>query len=350
MELNLEKFRTLIPINSLYEDNLLHLAQQTSVEYHGRGDVLLEIGDESPESLFLMSGEVMETSAENKRKRVAADSEEARYALANLRPRQFRVEVISESATIARVDANLLDKMLAWGQFAPSTPTTGMEVTEFEGNGVDEAEWMVAILQTSAFLRLPSANIQRLFDKMEPYRVKAGQVVIKQGDPGDYYYMIKDGRCKVTRPSESGTKVLAELGRCDSFGEEALISDKPRNATVTMLTDGTLMRVSKTDFLELLEEPLLSWIDLHEASRMAHEGAIRVDVRLESEFKNTRIKGAINIPLYLLRLRAPRLDRNKRYILYCDTGQRSSAAAFLLSQRGYDVYVLKGGLSALKQH
>ncbi|MES9962935.1 MAG: cyclic nucleotide-binding domain-containing protein [Candidatus Sedimenticola sp. 20ELBAFRAG] len=347
MELDLNKFRTLIPINSLYEDNLLHLAKETSVERHLAGEILFDIGDEGPDSLFLISGEVLETTVENKQKKITADSDEAHYALANLRPRQYRAQVISDSATIARVDSKLLDKMLAWGQFAPSASTEGMEVAEFEGTGAEDGEWMMAMLQTSAFLKLPSANIQSLFDKMEEYPVKAGDVVIHQGDPGDYYYMIKEGRCKVTRPSESGTTVLAELDRCASFGEEALISDAPRNATITMITDGTLMRVSKSDFLKLLEEPLLNWIDLRQASQMVREGAVRLDVRLESEFKNSRIKGAVNIPLYLLRLRAPRLDRNKKYIIYCDTGQRSSAAAFLLSQRGYDVYVLKGGISAL---
>ncbi|OOZ37090.1 cyclic nucleotide-binding domain-containing protein [Solemya velesiana gill symbiont] len=350
MEIDLNKFRKLIPINSLYEDNLLHLARESTLERRSKGEILFEIGDQSPDSLFLMEGEVLEISVENQKKIVRAGTEEAHYALANLRPRQFRAQVTSETAVIARVDSKLLDKMLAWGQFAPSASTEGMEVAEFEGNGVEDGEWMMAMLQTSAFLKLPSANIQLLFQKMKEYPVKEGDVVIKQGDPGDYYYMIKAGRCKVTRPSDSGTTVLAELDRCDSFGEEALISDVPRNATITMLTDGTLMRVSKNDFLKLLKEPLLNWVDLKKASKMVREGAVRLDVRLESEFKKSRIKGAVNIPLYMLRLRAPRLDRTRKYILYCDTGLRSSAAAFLLSQRGYQVFVLKGGLSALPRH
>jgi rhodanese-related sulfurtransferase len=48
----------------------------------------------------------------------------------------------------------------------------------------------------------------------------------------------------------------------------------------------------------------------------------------------------------MLRLKADSLDPNKQYITYCDTGRRSSAAAFLLSERGLKAYCLKGGLMA----
>ena len=69
-----------------------------------------------------------------------------------------------------------------------------------------------------------------------------------------------------------------------------------------------------------------------------------VDVRLDSEFKNNGIAGAINIPLFMLRMKADSLDENKHYILYCDTGRRSSAGAFLLSERGIETSCLQGGL------
>ena len=104
----------------------------------------------------------------------------------------------------------------------------------------------------TAFLKLPAANIQTLFSRLQELSVKAGDEIVKFGAPGDYYYIIKQGRCKVFRPVGSGEHTLAELGPCDSFGEEALISEAPRNATVTMLTDGKLMRLSKRDFVELL--------------------------------------------------------------------------------------------------
>ncbi len=60
-----------------------------------------------------------------------------------------------------------------------------------------------------------------------------------------------------TPMNRSGLK-LAELGVGDTFGEEALISEAKRNATVSMLTDGVLMRLNKQDFRDLMNEPLVS--------------------------------------------------------------------------------------------
>ncbi|HEB95828.1 MAG TPA: cyclic nucleotide-binding domain-containing protein [Sedimenticola thiotaurini] len=345
IELDLNKFRTLIPISSLYEDSLLYLARNTRVEQLQRGDRLFEIGDEDPYSIFLLAGGVRETSSRMHDAEIFAGSEEALYALANFKPRQFQAEVITPTATIARVDSNLLEKLLAWGQFAPDLPPTLGERPTV-GPNAEDSEWMMSMLQTTAFLRLPSGNIHALFSRLQEVPVKAGDLIVEMGAPGDYYYMIKKGRCKVFRPVGShGENLLAELGPCASFGEEALVSDAPRNASVKMLTDGILMRLSKKDFTELLEEPLLNWVEGQEAADLLADGAVRVDVRLESEFRKSALPGAINIPLHRFRSRAPSLDRTKKYILYCDTGQRSSAAAFLLGQLGFDVYVLKGGYS-----
>ena len=50
---------------------------------------------------------------------------------------------------------------------------------------------------------------------------------------------------------------LAELKTGDSFGEEALISESTRNATITMITDGVLMKLAKDTFVELVKKPTL---------------------------------------------------------------------------------------------
>jgi rhodanese-related sulfurtransferase len=55
------------------------------------------------------------------------------------------------------------------------------------------------------------------------------------------------------------------------------------------------------------------------------------------------------VPLYFIRLKLSALDKSKPYVVYCDTGRRSSAAAFILVEKGYDAYVLKGGLSSMER-
>ena len=170
------------------------------------------------------------------------------------------------------VDSELLDMMITWDQ------TGTYEVAELQaqltGGGSDD--WMTTLLQTRAFHRIPPANIQAIFLRMQRMNCRAGEIIIQQGAEGDYFYAIVSGKCLVTRETplnRSGLK-LAELGIGDTFGEEALISEAKRNATVTMLTDGVLMRLNKKDFRELMNEPLVQWVDFAQARELIARGGL----------------------------------------------------------------------------
>jgi len=151
----------------------------------------------------------------------------------------------------------------------------------------------------------------------------------------------------VTRetPANKENIDLAELGVGGTFGEEALISDEARNATVTMQTDGTLMKLDRDDFQSLLNEPMILSLEHEDADEAVAQGGQWLDVRVPSEFKASSKPNATNLPLYLLRHKLDALDRKTPYVVYCDTGRRSSAAAFILNQRGFETAVLKGGLN-----
>ena len=88
------------------------------------------------------------------------------------------------------------------------------------------------------------------------------------------------------------------------------------------------MRLTKTNFEELILEPTLNRVDWVAAEAMVKEGALWIDVRFPDEFGSDGLDGALNIPLGMLRMRMPKLDRDHRYIVYCDNGQRSAAGAF----------------------
>jgi CRP-like cAMP-binding protein len=344
MTLDLNKFRTLIPIHALYEDSLDQLAEQTRVERFSEGEKIFSAGDQDTDILFLMAGVVTLQLDAAHQTQVVAGSETAQYAITSVNPRQFDAIAASETVTIARVDSLLLEKLLTWGE---STPLAGRgESGVSSGPTTEESEWMMNMLQSHVFLKLPASNIQELFSRMEEITTQPGDEIIRYAESGEYFYMIKDGECSVNRPSNNDDETVVILGRGDSFGEEALISDAPRNASISMLTSGKLMRLAKKDFLELMNEPLLNWVNREEFDRLVREGALPVDVRLQDEYEQSGMDGARNIPLSQLRQQMDELDRNRKYALYCDTGQRSSAAAFLLSESGFDAYVLKGGLSA----
>jgi len=342
----LDALRNLVPLNALTEENLRTLAASTNVASFARDTVLFREGDTDDFAIYLIDGAVTLNSVDRSITRdVSVGADSARYALAQLKPRQFSGTAKTD-VTIARVDGALLDRLLTWEQAA------GYEVTEYDAGGetVDQ-EWMLSLLRSELFQRLPTANVNALFASMETVPVDAGQVIIRQGDPGDDYYMVKEGRATVSRKSERTGKVviLNEIGEGSGFGEEALLSGTPRNATIIMKSDGVLMRLGKSAFDSLLKAPLIKWVDEAQVRSMIHDGAGVIDVRLEDEYRNGHIAGAINIPLYLLRVKANGLDSSKPYVVCCQTGNRSASAAFLLTQRGLDVFVLRGGIQALRQ-
>jgi rhodanese-related sulfurtransferase len=113
-----------------------------------------------------------------------------------------------------------------------------------------------------------------------------------------------------------------------------------------MLSEGTLMRLGKDDFRTLLNEPMLDWVDLERAKEIVAQGGQWLDVRLPSEFENYHVEDALNIPLYFIRLKLKTLDRDTPYVVCCDTGRRSSAGAYILSERGFQAFVLREGLAA----
>jgi len=330
--------KSLIPINALRPENFQQLLSRVRIEPIPAKQTVFKRGDNDPDSIYLLSGEMTLVPEKDADRIIAGGGQDARYALAQLKPRQF-TGVTRSAATIARIDGALLDRLLTMDQ------TVGYEVEEISS---DDGEWVFRMMQHPTFERVPPGNLPALFGRLVPVEVKPGQLIIRQGDPGDYYYIIKSGRANVSRKSEKDGKVvmLSELGEGDGFGEEALVSGAPRNANVIALAPGTLMRLSKPDFDELLREPLVKLVSLPEAQKMAQAGAGLLDVRTEDEFMRGAIKGALNVPLYALRIKVKSLVPERKYVVYCQTGNRSAAAAFLLSQRGFDVCVLRGGLSA----
>jgi len=338
---NLAILKTFSPLDGLKAENLHALARKIHIREMAGGRTLFKEGDSEKKTFYLVNGSVELRADDKLVGTIRSGSPEARAALAPGLPRKFTARA-SDDIEYIMIDSDLLDVLLTWDQ------TGQYEVAELQSDGLDvTGDWMTTLLQTKAFHRIPPANIQAIFMRMQRINYKERDVVIKQGTEGDYFYVVVSGKCVVTRETplnKEGIK-LAELGTGDSFGEEALIAEAKRNATVTMATDGTLMRLGKADFQTLLNEPLLQWVDYDKAKEIVAHGGKWLDVRLTSEFQNFRIDGAVNIPLYFIRLKLNALDKNIQYVVCCDTGRRSSAAAYILSERGFEAYVLKGGLA-----
>ena len=339
----LEQVKNLIPINELETNLQIQLLERAVVIECKKSRYVFKQGDKDNYSYYLLDGEIEFYNNKELNSVITSGSDRANYALAQLQPRQFSAKA-KTPLKILQLDRGALDQLLVLSQEITSNPmlTSGTKVDVVEDHG----DWMTKMLQSELFSRMPMANMHQLFASLKQIDYKKGDVVIRQGDVGEDYFIISEGRCAVLRkPSPKSKDIkLAELGAGDSFGEEALISNAKRNASITMLTDGVLMSLEKDMFIELIKNPTLNPVSFAEASKMVSEGAKWLDLRFPNEHQESAIKGSVNIPLNLLRLQIEKLDNNKPYILYCDTGGRSSAGAFLMVERGFDVSFLDGGL------
>ncbi len=340
-KVDIVQLRKLSPLNGLKTDTLRAILDKIELLEANRGQTLFKKGDKEKRTVYVLSG-MIELKEDNKVvETIAGGTDEARNPIAPTLPRP-QTAVAAGDVKYISMDSELLDVTLTWDQ-------TGIyEVGDFSTEQLSETgDWMAAFLNIKAFQRIPPANIQTIFMRLQQVDYKAGDIVIRQGSEGDYFYVIRHGRCRVTRetPLNDQGINLAELDVGDTFGEEALLSEAKCNATIRMQTDGILMRLGKHDFQTLLREPILEWLDQGEADKVVADGGQWLDVRLPSEYKVFHKDGAVNIPLYLLRHKLNMLDPGKRYVVCCDTGRRSSAAAFILKQKDFQVVVLTGGLN-----
>jgi len=329
-----------VPLNALRAEFRARLARTAQIGERSAGEFLFRLGEPAKSAMFLLDG-VIELIGEtgSPARLISARDAAATHRLPHQSPRRVSALCATQVRYLA-IDSALLDVMLTWEQ--QSQVVVGeLNIEQLETEG----DWMTELLKVPLFQRLPPPNLQGLFLSMKPVDMLAGETVVRQGDDGNYFYVITAGSCEVTRRTPVGGLLkLAELGPGDSFGEDALIANEPRNATVTMLSDGRLMRLSKAEFRELLKEPLTRRVTLWQARRLLSAGATRwLDVRLTTEFEAMHMPGSLNLPLHLLRMRMGTLDPAIRYIACCDTGRRSAVAAFLLARENFDVLLLDRG-------
>ena len=335
-----DKFlKNFAPLGDLDTERFNKIAKSCTVEQYDAGTRLFQIGDRDNRTIYLMSGQVSLTFRSGTERIITAETNQARNALVPEQPRQATA-VAKTPITLLIIDSDILDQVLHWND-------NGYEISELE---VDEDnDWMTMFLQSKAFLKLRAQNIQALMMRLEEIPVKAGHVIVKQGDDDGYYYIVKRGKCRVTRkPTPSSAEIeVAVLGVGAGFGEEALIMHDSRGATVTMIENGQLMRLTRSDFTRLLAEPLVQVFAYKDLVR--NPKSVFLDVRAYEEYVRDGIRNSENCPLAELRGKIGNFDSHKQYVMVSNDGGRASAAAFLLCQQGLDAVVLERGLFGLPE-
>ncbi len=198
------------------------------------------------------------------------------------------------------------------------------------------------------FALLEPDKMYALLARMTEKTFSIGEDIIVQGEKGDYYYIIKSGRVAVLqrKKGEHAAKQVAVLVEGDGFGEEALIRDDPRNATCRALEETTVYALDKVDFAQVLKASFLDNIFTEDISIDGYlDKYVIIDARVPKEYREGHIKGAVNIPVEVLRGKYAELDKSKTYITYCLNDARGMVAAFLLKNHGFNAKCLRGGVS-----
>lgn len=335
------------PFTTFTAEMLESIANAATVERLPPGRRIFNQGDMDGKSVFLLSGQIALIAEGHPAITIKAGSNEALEAVADSKPREVTA-LARSSVTLLSVAAELLYKLNKTTPMVAVNKTGRMESSKDNRSRSARIEW---VLNSPLFFRLPSPHVQVLTRRLEEICVKAGEAVVNEGDEGDFYYVITKGSCVVTRSIKGGGKKsrLAELGIGRGFGESALIGDTEHSSTVTMLEDGALVRIPKSEFMTLLVTPYIKRVSYEQMLMMQDEGAVLLDVRIHSAFEKMSLRGSINLPLATLWKAASILDKSKEYVVCCDVGKRSTIAAFLMAQQGLNARILEGGLQNLQE-
>jgi rhodanese-related sulfurtransferase len=245
--------------------------------------------------------------------------------------------VAETDSLVAVADSDFLDLIVSWEELARDAGATGGLIGERMGR----------LQHATAFRRLPLECVLAALERMTPRRVVAGEEIFRQGDPGDAFYTLWQGRAEVwqTGPYDDVPQLVAVREAGEAVGDEALVTGGTRNATVRMASDGELLVLPRADFLELVSRPLIQEVDAAVAKSMLEARWLALDVRYPEEFEDAHIPGAQLLPLGELRERCDaELSPGQSYVVVCLSGKRSAVGALLLAQRGFRAVSLKNGL------
>ena len=332
------------PLSQLPEseqDALLQAARQVQLD---TGDIVYRQGDQDDHANFLIDGSVEMFWGGKSVKIVDARDKAATQVLDSVGAKRFTV-VAKSPVTLLQLSRSALDKKLRMVSVSDKLS----HLKPPDSGDARWPAWKMRLIRSPLFKVLPISQLKEALNHMERVEIKDGEVVVHQGTPGDYYYVVDEGSLTVTREALAGGVEIhvADLSAGDAFGEEALITGASRNATVTAQGSCRLMRMDKSVFMDMVLAPLVQEITPAEARSRVAAGAVWVDVRSPDRFAAGGLDEAINIPLTLLRVDCRRLAGKRPYVVCAQDTVSARVGALLLRQRGFDAVCVNTAVDTL---
>lgn len=329
--LRIEQIQKFVPFDELSEQTIEELLPHFRCHQLGANKILFKRGMEDDECHFLLDGEIDLADDQFNITKVIGHEDENFLALDSSHPVHRCAGITQSPCQFFSIKRHYLDLITTWSELRQSYQQQD-----------EESDWLEALLTSNLFNRIPPANIQQLLMRFQERTVTLGESIIREGDEGSECYVIKSGKAVVSRLNSGKEETLAAIATGTLFGEDALVSALPRNASVTMSSDGELMVLTKADFDQLLKNPVLEYVDEAQLQQLIEDGdtgTVLLDVRTTQEAAVNPYPRARNIPLAQLRRHLHELTPEFVHVLMGEA--RAEAAAYILSEAGFQAKILK---------
>jgi CRP/FNR family cyclic AMP-dependent transcriptional regulator len=156
------------------------------------------------------------------------------------------------------------------------------------------------LLETPMFEKLEPSEIMEIIHIVEVEIHKAGDIIFREGDTGDAWYVLYHGAVDVLKHGASGEKKITSLGPQSCFGEISILDGSPRSATIRVAEDSVVFRVPRDAFVELIDsDHLVAYKLLHHMAILLAERQRTTTLRLSELLKASEItdvhQGIMNI-------------------------------------------------------
>ena len=342
------------PLSQLSKKYRNQVIKRSQVMTFSSGDVIFEKDHTLSFTYYLLAGKIKTRKSLLHSDIIDASEPRCLNPINSSVPTGVSAKAI-EPGHLLLIDTKFLDRSLGWTEAETKKENENAKVSpatlaapevpspeEFGKFNEEHFDWIANLLEFPLFFNLPPSNIDKIFEKFERIDVHEEQVIIEEGDEGDYFYLLISGSARVIIGGREDKPI--RLSKGSYFGEEALVSDTVRSASVIMNEDGVLARLDKASFQSLLHDPLVKTVSetkFHEARASKPNEIVLLDIRSEGEFEYAPIPTCLHIELSQLRQKIHKLDKNKIYYITEEGGQRSDIAAHILSQTNLNVFVIR---------
>ncbi len=340
----IKRFSPLNKISHKYHGQLIEELKLTSYK---AGAVIVRKERDKKQAHFLVQGRVEIRESFENRFHIDHENPDSNNAIESILKDRSLVRAVDD-CQILSVNTDIIDHYLSWSQDYRIFYLDDSDMVVDDDALIDDdyqEDWDNSFIRSKLAANLSNQVIHQLFSQLEEVIVAANETIIKANSQGDYFYIIKKGEALVQTDADGPYKgAQFSLLPGNYFGDEALVADTTRNASVTMKTSGILGRINAETFNALIKQHLVR--PLTTAISYDQSQIKILDVRLPIEYQHGHAKNSDNLPISLLRQKMQTMKESLKYVIGPANDSRSELATYLMRQAGFDAYHLSADLPA----